>query len=63
MTELSGDKLNEENEAESAIQSYLYKTIVELKNELWKDYSPLLESQKFEEYYRSILTEFTTGSV
>ena len=63
MNELSGDKLNEENEAESAIQSYLYKTIVELKNELWKDYSPLLESQKFEEYYRSILTEFTTGSV
>ncbi len=62
MTELSGDKLNEENEAESAIQSYLYKTIVELKNELWKDYSPLLESQKFEEYYRSILTEFTTGN-
>jgi hypothetical protein len=43
------------------IQSYIYKDIANLKNELWNDYSSILSSQQFEEYYRTIITDYTSG--
>lgn len=57
--ELGNIELNEDGMAQMAIQDHLFKKIAELHDEMWLDYKGLIDIQKFAEYFRNALIDFT----
>ena len=57
--ELGSIEVSEEGVAQMAIQHHLFKPIAELHDEMWNDYDGLVDAQKFAEYFRNALIDFT----